>query len=161
MCFADQWHSSGTWHSTWLRPKNSFMSEKFSETSGPNWNTKSMVSKAPLCRVYSWPIGQVMGDSESFNWCFMGSVALCAVLQDNCNIPLRTDLESICDYSSWHLKVFLWGLFQSLTSVLCVLVGIYMMTPNFFSLCLPYKTFTKSLWKCLLFCLLFVRAKAG
>lgn len=52
-------------------------------------------------------------------------MALCAVLQDNCNIPLWIDLDSISDYSSWHLKVFLWGLFQSLTSVLCSLVWIY------------------------------------
>ncbi len=42
-------------------------------TVGLKWNTIPAVSKAPLCYLTCW---KLMGDSESFNWCFMGSMAL-------------------------------------------------------------------------------------
>lgn len=113
-----------------------------------NWNTKPMVSKAPRRRF----ILDLSGNSESFNWCFMGSTALCAVLQHHCNIPLRTDLDSISGLQLFLAfdSISLW-LFQPLTSAL---VWIYVWPENC-SLVLRCKTFMEWLWKSLLFCLLF------
>lgn len=100
-----------------------FMLEKF-----PWWpalnETPYVQFQRPLSACLYLTCWKVMRDSESFKWCFMGGTALCALLQQICNIPPWTDLDSIPDYSSWHLRVFLSEPFRSITSVLFALVWI-------------------------------------
>lgn len=103
--------------------------------------------------VYTWPAGKSCVIRKVSKRCFMGGMALCALLQQICNIPPWTDLDSISDYSSRHLRVFLSEPFRSITSVLFALVWINVW-PQIVRFCFNVKL----LWGGLLFCLLFPNA---
>lgn len=110
---------------------------------------KPAVSKAPLSQFIldllekSWVIRKALIDVLWGAWP--------SVLQHKCNIP--PDLGSISDYRSWHLKIFLSGLFQSLTSVLFALVSICVW-PQIVHFCFNVKLFWSGHGKvyCFVYC---------
>lgn len=155
----DRWHGNSTKPSTCHRPHSLSCRKGLRDGRDKLKHQTCSFKGTPSLVASIWPVPKVMGDSESFNWCFMGSMALCAELQHNCTIPLWTDMDSISDYRCLRrLKAFLSGLSQSITSALFTLVRIYMWRQI-----VHYCVYVKILWRgygkvyCFVYC---SRAKA-
>lgn len=77
VCLSYHWHGNNLCDTPPGSPPPKILScWENSTVAGLNWNSKPPVSKAHSLQVYTWPIREVRGYTESITWCFMGSGAL-------------------------------------------------------------------------------------